>query len=92
METHMNAVEIERDKARVDADHLRRQLRNLRSETKCNQRSIHSALQKLTHSPAVAKRIAAAFHPDKGPKELSSVATELFRWVQSIREQDASVA
>ena len=92
METHMNAVEIERDEARVDADHLRRQLRKLRSETKCNQRSIHSALQKLTHSPAVAKRIAAAFHPDKCPKELSSVATELFRWVQSIREQDASVA
>jgi chromosome segregation ATPase len=92
METHMNAVEIERDEARVDADHLRRQLRKLRSETKCNQRSIHSALQKLTHSPAVAKRIAAAFHPDKCPKELSGVATELFRWVQSIREQDASVA
>ena len=92
METHMNAVEIERDEARVDADHLRRQLRKLRSETKCNQRSIHSALQKLTHSPAVAKRIAAACHPDKCPKELSGVATELFRWVQSIREQDASVA
>ena len=92
METHMNAVEIERDEARVDADHLRRQLRKLRSETKYNQRSIHSALQKLTHSPAVAKRIAAACHPDKCPKELSSVATELFRWVQSIREQDASVA
>ena len=92
METHMNAVEIERDEARVDADHLRRQLRKLRSETKSNQRSMHSALHKLTHSPAVAKRIAAAFHPDKCPKELSGVATELFRWVQSIREQDASVA
>ena len=86
METHMNAVEIERDEARVDADHLRRQLRKLRSETKYNQRSMHFALQKLTHSPAVAKRIAAACHPDKCPKELSDVATQLFRWIQSIRE------
>jgi chromosome segregation ATPase len=92
METHTNAVEIERDKARVDADHIRRQLRKLRSETKCSQRSIHSAFQKLTRNPAVAKRIAAACHPDKCPKELSDVATELFRWVQSIREQDANVA
>ena len=85
-------MEIERDKAQVDANHLRRQLRKLRSETKCNQRSIHSALQKLTHNPAIAKRIAAACHPDKCPKELSDVATQLFRWVQSIRERDASVS
>ena len=92
MEKQLNAMEIERDKAQVDANHLRRQLRKLRSETKCNQRSIHSALQKLTHNPAIAKRIAAACHPDKCPKELSDVATQLFRWVQSIREQDASVA
>ena len=92
METHMNAVEIERDKAHVDAEHLRRQLRKLRLATKCNQRSVHSAFQKLTRNPAVAKRIAAACHPDKSPKELSDVATQLFRWVQSVREQDASVA
>ena len=92
METHMNAVEIERDKAHVDAEHLRRQLRKLRLATKCNQRSVHSAFQKLTRNPAVAKRIAAACHPDKCPKELSDVATQLFRFVQSIREQDASVA
>ena len=92
METHMNALEIERDKAHVNADHLRRQLRKLRSETKSNQKSLHSAFQKLTRNPAVAKRIAAACHPDKCPKELSDVATQLFRWVQSVREQDASVA
>ena len=92
MEKQLNAMEIERDKAQVDAGHLWRQLRKLRSETKCNQRGIHSALQKLTHSPAVAKRIAAACHPDKCPKELSDVATQLFRWVQRIREQDANVA
>ena len=92
MEKQLNAMEIARDSAQVEADYLRRQLRKLRSETKCNQKCIHSALQKLTHSPAVAKRIAAACHPDKCPPELSDVATQLFRFVQSIWEQDASVA
>ena len=92
MEKQLNAKEIERDNAQVDADRLRRQLRKLRSEMKCNHKSIHSALQKLTHSPAVAKRIAAACHPDKCPPELSDVATQLFRWVQSIRERDASTS
>jgi chromosome segregation ATPase len=90
MEKQLNAMEIERDQAKVHADHVRRQLRNLRSETKYNQRSIHSALQKLTCNPAAAKRIAAACHPDKYPSEMSDVATQLFRWVQSIREQDKS--
>ena len=92
MEKQLNAMEIERDNAQLDADHIRRQLRKLRSETKCNQRSLHSAFQKLARNPVVAKRIAAACHPDKCPKELSDVATQLFRFVQSIREQDASVA
>ena len=92
MEKQLNAMEIERDNAQLDADHIRRQLRKLRSETKCNQRSLHSAFQKLTRNPVVAKRIAAACHPDKCPKELSDVATQLFRFVQSIRERDASVS
>ena len=67
MEKQLNAMEIERDNAQLDADHIRRQLRKLRSETKCNQRSLHSAFQKLTRNPVVAKRIAAACHPDKCP-------------------------
>ena len=89
METQINAVEVERDKAHVDADHLRRQLRKLRSETKSNQKSLHSAFQKLTRNPAVAKRIAAACHPDKCPKEMYDVASELLRFVQSVRERQA---
>lgn len=89
MENQLTAMEIDRDKAQVDADHLRRQLRKLRKETKCNQTSLHSAFEKLTRNPVVAKRMAAAFHPDKCPKELSDVATELFRLVQSIRDRHA---
>ena len=87
MQEELNELEADLDQAQIRVDHFRRQLRNLRSETKCNPKSIHAAIQKLTLSPAVAKRIAAAIHPDKCPRELCDSATELFRYVQSIREQ-----
>ena len=45
MEKQLNAMEIERDNAQVDADRLRRQLRKLRSEMKCNQKSIQAYAQ-----------------------------------------------
>ena len=59
----------------------------LQSEVRQGQRGVRAALQKLARSPVVAKRIAAAFHPDKCPQELSEVASELFRFVQSNRER-----
>jgi hypothetical protein len=83
-------MEAQRDREKARADRLERQLNKLRAESKC--KGQHIALAKLTRSPAVAKRIAAACHPDKCPSELSDVATQLFHWVQSIREQGASVA
>lgn len=43
-------------------------------------------MAQMACSKGVIKRIAAACHPDKCPKELSDVATQLFRFVQSIRE------
>ena len=88
-EKQLKTMEIDRDQAAVEVDHLRRQLRKLRSETKSNQKNIHAAFQRLTQSPAVAKRIAAACHPDKCPKEMYDVASELFRFVQSVRERQA---
>ena len=88
-EKQLKTMEIERDKATVEADHLRRQLRKFRLETKSSQKNIHAAFQRLAQNPAVAKRIAAACHPDKCPKELSDVASELFRFVQSVRERQA---
>ena len=60
-------------------------IRGARS-AKSGQRIVNLALRKLTQSPLVAKRLAAACHPDKVPSELSDVATELFRFVQSIRD------
>ena len=87
LEKKVNALEVERDDERVRADHLQRQLSKLQGEARQGQKSMRAALQKLTRSPVVAKRIAAAFHPDKCPPELSEVASELFRFVQSNRER-----
>ena len=81
------ALEVERDQERVRADHLQRQLSKLQGEARQGQKSVRAALQKLTRSPAVAKRIAAACHPDKCPSELSEVASELFQFVQRERER-----
>ena len=87
LEKRVMALEVERDQEKVRADHLQRRLSKLQSEARQEQKNVRIALQKLTRCPAVAKRIAAACHPDKCPKELSDVASELFRFVQSNRKR-----
>ena len=77
-------MEMERDREKVRADHVQRQLSKLRAETK--HRGAHAAFRKLTLHPTIAKRLAAACHPDKLPSELSEAGSEFFRFVQSIRE------
>ena len=49
-----------------------------------------SAIEKLAKSPAVGKRLAAACHPDQAPDDCSELATELFRFVQNIRDLNPS--
>ena len=80
----LSALEAERDHEKVRANHLQRQLSKLKTEAK--PKGAHAAFRKLTHNPIVAKRIAAACHLDKCPRELSEVASELFRFVQGVRE------
>ena len=45
-----------------------------------------SAIRKISASPKAGKRLAAAVHPDKVPSDLSDVATEIFRFVQGLRD------
>ena len=45
-----------------------------------------SAIRKITTYSAVGKRLAAALHPDKVPPELSDVATEVFQFIQGLRD------
>ena len=84
-ENQVSAMEKERDREKVRADHAQRQLSKLRAETK--HRGAHAAFRKLTLHPTIAKRLAAACHPDKLPSELSEAGSEFFRFVQSIRER-----
>ena len=91
MERQMREIQVKHDNEKMRGDHLQRQLSKLRAEAKSGQRSVNLALRKLTQSPKVAKRLAAACHPDKVPSELSDVATEFFRFVQGIRESAPSV-
>lgn len=49
--------------------------------------SIQRAISKLARNPAVVKKLVLVCHPDKCPDSLSESATELFRFVQSIRRE-----
>lgn len=45
-----------------------------------------SVIRKIKTSSTVGKRLAAAVHPDKMPPELSDVATEVFQFIQGLRD------
>eukprot|EP00966_Prymnesium_polylepis_P184005 4264837-Prymnesium_polylepis.1 len=49
-------------------------------------RPLEKAIMKLARNPVVVRKLVLVCHPDKCPKELSESATELFRFLQSIRD------
>ena len=49
-----------------------------------------SAISKLAKNKTIGRRLAAAVHPDKFPDELSEAASDLFKFVQTLRETEAS--
>ena len=53
-------------------------------------RPLERAIAKLARNPVVVKKLVLVCHPDKCPKELSESATELFRFLQSIRDKTKS--
>eukprot|EP00966_Prymnesium_polylepis_P309883 7159934-Prymnesium_polylepis.1 len=50
-------------------------------------RSLEKAIVKLAKNPVVVKKLVLVCHPDKCPKEVSDSATELFRFLQTMREK-----
>ena len=83
-------AEDERDKERVRVRRLERLVEKLRKDARDARGDgrggeMLSAIRKMAKSPAMGKRLAAAFHPDKAPPELNLVAAELFRLVQDMR-------
>ena len=50
-------------------------------------RPLEKAIMKLARNPVVVKKLVLVCHPDKCPKEVSESATELFRFLQTMREK-----
>jgi hypothetical protein len=49
-------------------------------------RPLERAIAKLARNPVIVKKLVLVCHPDKVPSEVSDSATELFRFLQSIRD------
>ena len=77
---------------RERADRLQRRVEKL--EAQCGDgvnAKLTSAIRKLSKNPLAGKRLAAAVHPDKLPRELEQIATELFKCIQRLRAIGRSV-
>eukprot|EP00966_Prymnesium_polylepis_P271853 6280874-Prymnesium_polylepis.1 len=48
---------------------------------------LERAIAKLARNPVVVKKLVLVVHPDKCPKEVSESATELFRFLQTMKEK-----
>ena len=92
LEQRLQEAQLARDKANLKAQALRHQVRKLETKLRATKRGVNgadavSAMKKLALHHAVGKRLAAATHPDRVPIELNDSASELFRFLQKIREQ-----
>eukprot|EP00966_Prymnesium_polylepis_P041518 963632-Prymnesium_polylepis.1 len=47
---------------------------------------LEKAIVKLARNPVVVKKLVLVCHPDKCPSDVSDSATELFRFLQKIRD------
>jgi chromosome segregation ATPase len=91
LEERVQEAEHERDEAKSDAGNLQRRVRSLEVELRTAKRvnskaSVASTIKKLALNNTVGRRLAAAVHPDKVPTELADTASDLFCFLQTIRE------
>ena len=88
LEERVQEAEHERDEAKSDAGNLQRRVRSLEVELRTAKRvnSKAGAIKKLALNHTIGRRLAAAVHPDKVPIELADTASELFCFLQTIRE------
>lgn len=96
LENKVQEAQLALDKSNREAQSLRSRVRKLETKSRVTKRSGNgadavSAMKRLAHNHAVGKRLAAATHPDKVPAELNDSASELFRFVQEIREQSKTL-
>ena len=88
LEERVQEAEYERDEAKSDTGNLQRRVRSLEVELRTAKRvnSKAGAIKKLALNHTIGRRLAAAVHPDKVPIELADTASELFCFLQTIRE------
>ena len=96
LENKVQIGQVALDKSNLEAQTLRHQVRKLETKLRAAKRGVNgagamSAMKRLALDRAVGKRLAAATHPDKVPDELNDPASELFRFVQEIREQSQTL-
>ena len=97
LETKVRSVELERDTSNLKSDHMKRRLCKVEGELRAAKRessgvNTMKAIKKLTLNHSVGKRLAAVVHPDKVPTELSESASELFQFLQTIRESSEGLS
>ena len=88
--TKAREAEEARKRETLRAKHLDRRVKKLEKDLRNARGSgldtkLSSSIKLMAKSRLVGKRLAAACHPDKVPPELSADASQLFRFVQSIR-------
>ena len=88
LEERVQEAEHERDEAKSDTGNLQRRVRSLEVELRTAKRvnSKAGAIKKLALNHTIGRRLAAAVHPDKVPTELADTASDLFCFLQTIRE------
>ena len=84
-------AEAKAEAEKLRANHLQKQVLKLEKalrEARGDRLDVKitSTIRKMAKSATVGKRLAAACHPDKVPTEMSDACTELFRFVQGMRD------
>ena len=83
----LRKAELSRDREAARSRHLEHRGKQLEAASKRQDGKAISAIRKLSRDRTVSKRMAAVFHPDKVPSALCEVASEMFRLIQSLREE-----
>ena len=83
----MHRMAMESDAAqRERAEKAEKRLAEMATKRQSATNHLERAIMKLARNPVVVKKLVLVCHPDKCPKDVSESATELFRFLQSIRD------
>ena len=79
-------LRVRAEQAEKGRAHAEERLAEMATKRQSATRPLEKAIAKLARNPVVVKKLVLVCHPDKCPKEVSDSATELFRFLQKIRD------